>query len=122
LTGADWLRCGSAAVGFDPICGDGAAQSVREAILATAVVSAIAKGAEPEPLLLHFRSMLIAAMRRHLMLCLQFYRSGGKGDWWQAQCHALAEGHVWCTRRLAVLPEPQFELHGFDLVARRAAA
>lgn len=122
LVGPDWLACGSAAIGFDPICGDGAAQSVREAILAAAVVAAIAEGAEAEPLLIHFRSMLIAAMRRHLILCLQFYRGGGAGDWWEAQCDALAQGHAWCTRQLAALPEPRFELHGFRLVPRRAAA
>jgi hypothetical protein len=122
LVGEDWLACGSAAIGFDPICGDGAAQAVREAILAAAVVTAIAEGGDREALRTHYRSMLIAAMRRHLMLCMQFYRAGGSGPWWSAQLEALADGHAWCTRQLASLPEPRFELHGFRLVPRRIAA
>lgn len=122
LTGIDWLACGSAAIGFDPICGDGAAQSIREAILAAAVATAIAEGGDGAALMLHYRSMLIAAMRRHLMLCMQFYRSGGSGPWWRAQLADLAEGHAWCTRQLASMPEPCFELHGLSLVPRRATA
>ena len=122
LAGPDRLACGSAAVGFDPICGDGAAQSVREAILAVAVVAGIAEGGDPDALLSHYRLMLIAAMRRHLMLCLQFYASGGEGPWWQAQREALRDGYDHCTRLLAAEPPPRFELHGFRLVARRMAA
>jgi flavin-dependent dehydrogenase len=38
LCGPGWLACGSAAMGFDPICGDGTAHAVREAILALAVI------------------------------------------------------------------------------------
>lgn len=118
----DWLACGSAALGFDPICGDGVAQSVREAILAAAVVAGIARGGDRLALLTHYRSMLIAAMRRHLLLCAQFYANGGRGDWWRAQHAALMEGHHWCTGLLAKLPEPRFLLDGFRLVPRAAAA
>ena len=120
--GADWLACGTAALGFDPICGDGAAQSVREAILAAAVVTAIAEGGDRAALLSHYQSMLIAAMRRHLLLCAQFYANGGTGDWWRAQHEALMDGHRWCTSLLAKLPEPRFLLDGFRLVPRQAAA
>ncbi|QGP78847.1 hypothetical protein [Sphingobium sp. CAP-1] len=122
LYGADWLACGSAALGFDPICGDGAAQSVREAILAAAVVTAIAEGGDREELLSHYQAMLIAAMRRHLLLCAQFYANGGGGDWWRAQHDALMDGHRYCTALLAKLPEPRFLLDGFRLVPRQAAA
>jgi hypothetical protein len=119
---ADWLACGTAALGFDPICGDGTAQSVREAILAAAVVTAIAEGGDRAALLSHYQSMLIAAMRRHLLLCAQFYANGGQGDWWRAQHDALVEGHHWCTALLAKMPEPRFLLDGFRLVPRQAAA
>ncbi|SEI79222.1 hypothetical protein SAMN05518849_101934 [Sphingobium sp. AP50] len=122
LHGADWLTCGTAALGFDPICGDGTAQSVREAILAAAVVTAIAEGGDRAALLSHYQSMLIAAMRRHLLLCAQFYANGGQGDWWRAQHDALVKGHHWCTALLAKMPEPQFLLDGFRLVPRQAAA
>lgn len=122
LHGDDWLACGTAALGFDPICGDGVAQSVREAILAAAVVAGIAEGGDQPALLTHYRSMLIAAMRRHLLLCAQFYANGERGEWWRAQHAALMEGHHWCTGLLAKLPEPRFLLDGFRLARRAAAA
>lgn len=122
LCGPQWLACGSAAMSFDPICGDGAAQSAREAILAAAVIAEIASGGDADALLLHYQSMLIATMRRHLALCAQFYRSGGDSDWWRAQHAALVEGHEWCTGMLMTLPEPRFMLRGFRLVPRLAAA
>ncbi|RYM14946.1 hypothetical protein [Sphingobium cupriresistens] len=122
LHGDDWLACGTAALGFDPICGDGAAQSVREAILAAAVVIGMVDGGDRAALLTHYRSMLIAAMRRHLLLCAQFYANGGQGDWWRVQHDALMEGHHICTGLLARLPEPRFLLDGFRLAPRQVAA
>jgi hypothetical protein len=101
LCGPAWIACGGAALGFDPICGDGAAQAAREAILGAAV---------------------IAAMRRHLALSAQFYRTGGDGEWWREQVAALAEGYARCTRLLADLPEPRFVLRGFRLEPRALAA
>jgi len=46
LRGPDWLACGTAAVAFDPICGDGTAQAMREAILGCAVITAIGEGGD----------------------------------------------------------------------------
>lgn len=122
LAGPDWLACGSAAVAFDPICGDGTAQAVREAILASAVIGAMRDGGDRAALRVHFESMILAAMRRHLRLSAQFYASGGDGEWWRAQLADLAEGFDWCTARLAKMPEPRYELHDFRLVARGEAA
>ncbi|WP_205854115.1 hypothetical protein [Phenylobacterium kunshanense] len=121
MAGPDWLACGSAAIAFDPICGDGTAQAVREAILASAVIRAMREGDDPAALRVHFESLMVGAMRRHLRLCAQFYASGGDGSWWRAQLADLAEGFDWCTARLAKMPEPRFELHGFRLVERVAA-
>lgn len=122
LAGNDWLACGSAALGFDPICGDGTAQGVREAILAAAVIRGIEEGGDADALLTHYRSMLVAAMRRHLQLCVQFYRTGGQSEWWQAQVAAFEDGYAACTRILSAMPEPQFVLRGFALQPRAAAA
>ncbi|MFT4045967.1 MAG: hypothetical protein QM661_04645 [Solimonas sp.] len=122
LQGPDWLACGTAAVAFDPICGDGTAQAVREAILAAAAVAAIRDGQPAEAVRLHHESMLIAAMRRHLKLCGEFYLKGGKGEWWQAQLAALVEGHDWCSRRLAPRPPPRYALQGYRLVPCEKAA
>jgi hypothetical protein len=122
LHGADWLACGSAAIRFDPICGDGTAQAVREAILAAAVLTAIAEGGHRDELLLHYESLLLAAMRRHLRLCAQFYSTGGRGSWWREQQAALAAGFDWCTGRLSSMPEPRYRLEGFRLVRQELAA
>lgn len=101
---------------FDPLCGDGTASAAREAILAAAVIAAIAKSGDTQALLLHYESLLIGAMRRHLALCGEFYASGGKGPWWDTQSDLLRQGHAWCTTRLALTPEPRYRLQDFDLV------
>ncbi|WP_395671854.1 hypothetical protein [Phenylobacterium sp.] len=116
--GDGWLACGTAAVGFDPICGDGVANAVREAILAAAVIVAIDKCGPAGALLSHYQAMLTAAMRRHLGLCASFYRSGHATAWWDGELQALAEGYDWCTARLAEAGDPKYQLRGFDLVAR----
>jgi 2-polyprenyl-6-methoxyphenol hydroxylase-like FAD-dependent oxidoreductase len=120
--GTDWLACGTAAMAFDPICGDGTAQAVREAILASAVITGIAEGGDADALRIHYHSMLLAAMRRHLQLCVPFYRTGGTGLWWQDQAAALMHGYNQCTARLGAMPEPRFALHGLALVPREVAA
>jgi hypothetical protein len=122
IAGADWLACGTAALAFDPICGDGTAWAIREAILATGVVVAIAEGGDAEALRGHYAAMLVATMRRHLALCADFYASGGAGPWWQAELAALVEGHRWCTAMLSREPEPRYQLDGFRLVPRKMVA
>lgn len=122
LTGESWLTLGSSALAFDPICGDGSAQSLRGAILAAAVVeAAVAPHADQPALFAHYQAMLIAAMRRHLQISAQFYASGGDGPWWGAQLAATAQGYDWCTRQLATCSEPRFTLRGFALHARELA-
>ncbi len=120
--GPGWLACGTSALAFDPICGDGTAQSVRSAILAAAVIRAIREGGDATRLRGHYEAMLLAAMRRHLRLCMQFYQSGGTGPWWRAQLASLVEGFAWCTERLAATPEPRFRLEGFRLMPLDVAA
>lgn len=122
LTGHDWLACGTSAIAFDPLCGDGTAQAAREAVLAAAVIAGIHAGDDRTALLGHYHAMLLAAMRRHLQISLPFYRSGGESPWWREQAAAIAEGYAWCTARLATMPEPRFLLHGTRLVPRALAA
>jgi len=120
--GDGWLACGSTAIGFDPICGDGTAQAVRAAILASAVLVAIAEGGDRAALLKHYDLALTASLRRHLMLCADVYRSGVEGPWWQTALGELHAGHSWCTDRLAHAGDPAFELRGFRLQPRELAA
>jgi hypothetical protein len=109
LAGAGWLACGSAAMGFDPICGDGAANAVREAILAAAVIRAALNGADPKPLLKHYDARLKLGFKRHLMLCRDFYRADGA--WWDRERASLEEGISWCGAE----PRFDYQLVGFDL-------
>jgi len=122
LSGSDWLALGTAAIAFDPICGDGTAQAAREAVLAAAVVTGLLEGGDPTALLGHYHAMLLAAMRRHLQIATGFYANGGTSAWWREQAAATRAGYEWCTARLGVLPEPRFNLHGTRLLPRGKAA
>ncbi len=113
--GSAWLTCGSAAMAFDPICGDGTANAVREAILAAAVIKAVAGGGDRERLFAHYQRRLVSGMQKHLALCADYYRTGGNGIWWQSELERLREGFEWCGSTLAGLPEATYRLRGLDL-------
>ena len=115
LCGPGWLACGSAAMAFDPLCGDGTAHAIREAILAVAVIQAEANGEVRDALLEHYRARLTAAFQRHLSLCLAYYRSGGAGPWWRSEMDAIAEGLAWCENELRHRPGFRYRLEGFQL-------
>jgi hypothetical protein len=115
LCGPGWLACGSAAMAFDPICGDGTGNAVREAILASAVIRAAQRGAPVEPLLAHYRTRLIAGFQRHLQMALQFYRAGNSGPWWDEEIRGLERGVDWCSAKLATAPPFAYRLAGFEL-------
>ena len=118
LCGPDWILCGSAALAFDPICGDGTAQAVREAILAAAVIRGIAAGGDSAALLAYYQTRLLAGVQKHLALCHPYYETGGSGAWWQAEAASLTEGFRWCAAKLRNAPEPRYLLRGFDLTER----
>jgi 2-polyprenyl-6-methoxyphenol hydroxylase-like FAD-dependent oxidoreductase len=115
LCGAGWLACGSAALGFDPLCGDGSGYAAREAILAAAVVRAAAQGCDVNELLAHYQTRLLAGFQKHLEVCAEFYRSGHSGPWWQEQIKATEQGLLWCRAKLANAGEFKFRLNGFSL-------
>jgi hypothetical protein len=115
LCGDGWLACGSAAMAFDPLCGDGTSHAIREAILAAAVIQAAAAGENSDELLSHYESRLIAGFGRHLALCSQFYKSADRGAWWQAELRSLEEGMAWCGERLARREDFHYQLNGFAL-------
>lgn len=102
---------------FDPICGDGTGQAIREAILAAAVIRAAAKGNPAGPLLAHYEARLIAGFRRHLAMSRGFYQSGGTAPLWQAELAAIDRGIAWCDARLAAHAGFRYRLRGFELEA-----
>jgi hypothetical protein len=109
LCGERWIACGSAAMAFDPLCGDGTANAVREAILASAVIRV---GSDA---LRHYEARLTAGFQRHLSLCLSFYRSGGTGEWWESESTSLKDGLNWCAARAQTFGRYRYQLNGFDL-------
>lgn len=118
LCGDGWIACGSAAIAFDPICGDGVAQAIREAILASAVIRAIADGGDAASLFAHYEARLTAGMLRHLVLCADFYRIGDKGPWWHKELRSLTEGQRWCEAKLAGAGAPRYQLRDYVLESR----
>ena len=110
LCGERWIACGSAAMAFDPLCGDGTANAVREAILAAAVIRA---GSDALP---HYEARLTAGFQRHLSLCMNFYQSGGTGEWWRSERESLQDGLDWCATRARMFGPYRYQLNGFDLI------
>ena len=110
LCATGWLACGTAAMAFDPICGDGTAHAIREAILASAVIRAVVNGGAPEELLAHYTARLTAGFQRHLRLCRQFY-----GPLWSSELEAIDRGIQWCSGALANHTAFRYQLRGFEL-------
>lgn len=115
LCGPGWLACGSAAMGFDPICGEGAGHATRESILACAAVRAIAEGDPERDVLRHYAGRLLAGFLKHLTLCRDFYVSARRSDWWQEEILQLERGIHWAGQQLRALPAPQYRLAGLRL-------
>lgn len=126
LSGHGWLACGTEAIAFDPLCGDGTAQAAREASLASAVLHAISgtdgHEAAVRPFLDHYHSMLLASLRRHLRACGQFYATGHQTPWWREQLAATQRGFDWCSQQLATFPEPRYRLQGITLIPIETSA
>ena len=115
LTGPGWLGCGSAAMAFDPICGDGTAHAIREAVLAAAAVRAAEDGEPEDAVRVHYEARMLLGFRRHLALALSFYRSGHGGEWWDAEAAAAARGVAWCDETAASFGPPRYRLDGLEL-------
>jgi len=119
LSGNRWLACGTAAMAFDPLCGDGTAHAIREAILASAVIRAVVNDGPNVDVLAHYEARLTAGFRRHLGLCREFYTTGGEGPWWRRELELIEQGTAWCDRRLKTHGDFRYQLRDFELHALR---
>jgi hypothetical protein len=117
LYGPGWLACGSAAMAFDPVCGEGASNAAREAILASAVVHAMSKGFATEDVFAHYSSRLTAGFMRHLEACRDFYIRGNSGPFWESELELLEQGNEWIQERLNRRPQSRYRLIDFELQA-----
>ena len=115
LCGPGWLACGTAALAFDPLCGDGSGHAIREAILASAVVRAVAAGARADAVVAHYRARLLSGFKRHLETCLEFYETGRAGPWWDGELESVRQGIEWCGSELGSGVKFRYQLRGFEL-------
>ncbi len=116
IAGDGWLACGTAAMAFDPICGDGTAHAVREGILASALIKAAVRGGDVARLMAHYENRLTAGFLRHLVHCVEYY-AAVRGDWWEKEAAAAREGIEWCSRRMGGDPKFRYRLNGLELEA-----
>ena len=115
LCGSGWIACGTAALTFDPLCGEGAGNALREAILASALISAIARGFDEEELFAHYSTRLVSGFLRHLNLCQEFYRSASCSPWWETELNLLCQGVEWSQCFLSKTATGKYRLVGFEL-------
>jgi hypothetical protein len=106
LCGSGWLACGAAAIGFDPLCGEGTGNAARQAYLATALIAAVRAGEPLEDLLAHYTSRQMNGFLRHLQICLGFYQSGGSGAFWKSETAMLQHGIEWAGEALRKHAKP----------------
>jgi len=114
LAGTGWIACGTAAVAFDPIAGEGAGNAIREAILASAVIRAIGKAGTENDLFAHYSNRILSGFLRHLQDCCRFYEAV-PGPWWEAESQSLKRGVEWAQKEVNSTPKNLFRLLGFEL-------
>jgi hypothetical protein len=110
------VACGTAAMSFDPLCGEGAGNAVREAFLAAALIRAGLAGADPAALANHYTMRLTQGFLRHLQICLQFYSTGGSGRFWEREGDSLRKGIQSLQAELNAMRATGFKLVDRDLV------
>lgn len=92
LMSRDAARCGSAAMRFDPISGDGIGASLRSSILACAAVRYMAE--QPGDVSLvsrHYESRMLRAFRDHIASCSQYYSAAGLSRRWGHERQTISE-------------------------------
>jgi hypothetical protein len=115
LGGEGWLACGTAAMSFDPLCGEGAGNAAREAILACAAVQAILAGQNAREVLEEYSVRLMLGFLRHLESCKEFYLRDVSSAFWFSELERIDQGIAWTKSQLQAGPRPRFRLVGFGL-------
>jgi len=110
-----WLSCGSLAMAFDPLCGEGAGNAARQAILACAAVRAIQEGESAEAVLSEYDTRLKLGFLRHLENCREFYTGDFQTEFWREAHRGIEQGLAWTRTQLAARPSLRFRLVDFAL-------
>ena len=96
---------------FDPICGEGVGNAIRQAILGCAAIEALADGSP----FLDYSMRLMLGFLRHLEMCREFYRLADLGDWWTGELAALEDGIARIRRSLETGGRPKYRMVDFRL-------
>jgi len=108
------ILCGTAAVAFDPIAGEGAGHAMRQGILASAVIRAAGNGGTEEDLLKHYSNRILSGFCRHLEESSRYYTID-LGPWWSHESEQIRQGITWAGRELTLTHSNRFRLMGFEL-------
>jgi 2-polyprenyl-6-methoxyphenol hydroxylase-like FAD-dependent oxidoreductase len=114
LCATKWIACGTAAVAFDPIAGEGTGNAIREGILASAVIRASAPTGTGGNPLTHYSNRILSGFLRHLQDCCRFYETV-PGPWWETELETMKRGVQWSQRELQSNSKSMFRLVGFEL-------
>jgi len=108
------IRIGEAAVGFDPICGDGCGHAMRTAVLAVAALDAIESGESPVDVRRHYRQRLGYAFFSHLQTCREIYATAVQSSIWADELRRMDSAES--VMRDALSPEAlAFRLNGLTM-------
>lgn len=114
LTGPGLIRAGSAALRFDPLCGEGVGHAAREAYLAAAVLRAADRGETVQGLLEHYATRLQQAFLRHLLVCRSFYDVHRETAFWSSELEHLETG-IAAIQAGELYTPAMFRFEGLDL-------
>lgn len=96
---------------FDPICGEGVGNAIRQAILGCAVIQSWGDGS----ICSDYSLRLALGFVRHLEACHQFYTSANGSEWWAEEISALDKGIARIRQSLETAPPPRYRMVGFEL-------
>jgi flavin-dependent dehydrogenase len=86
------LAVGEAALGFDPISGDGVGHALRGTVLAAKTLGEITGGADPSECLDRYAATLRRALLQHVDICLSLYGDAPDACCWSGELEAMRSG------------------------------
>jgi hypothetical protein len=116
LHGRNWIACGTAAMFFDPLSGEGIGAAVRESILAAATARAVLREGDADEVLAEFSLRMRLGFLRHLEICRKFYQVKSKAPFWSKELARLDDGISWVKKEIGGQPPPRYRLVDSDLV------
>jgi hypothetical protein len=114
--GRDWIACGTAAMFFDPLSGEGTGAAVRQAVLAAATARALLRGDDADEVLAEFSLRMRLGFLRHLEMCRTFYQVNSRAPFWSEELAMLDGGVSWARKEIGEQSAPRYRLVDFDLV------